>query len=113
MNYPQVIKFSNELVRPAMLKMAKLHQELRYLLSVYDAYGLEAKLAADTTFSDYLEDGSPADGRPPISAGGLRLAMENIRQFLASLEAKDPNNPAQITFLEGVYAMSPFRPLEL
>lgn len=113
MNDPLVIKFSNEQVRPLMLALVKLNQQIEQVLAYYDAWGLDGKLAADTTLSDPLEDGAPLDGRPVITAGGLRLAIQNLRNFHSQLKSTDPRNPKQsISFLQGVYSMAPFIPRE-
>lgn len=111
MNDPQVIRFSNEMLRPVMLDIVRLHMKVRQLIEYYDALGLEAKLAGDLgRFEDYLEDGSPQDGRPPITAGGVVLAVQNIKQFLAQMEHPDPRSKTGLTFVKGAYAMSPFVP---
>ncbi|GIV51267.1 MAG: hypothetical protein KatS3mg038_1788 [Candidatus Kapaibacterium sp.] len=107
MDNPIVIRFSNEHLRPLMNDLASAYHKAKVALQVYEALGLQQYLQHDVgTFQDYLQDGSPHDGRPPISAGGLALIMQNMQGFIAHLEQPDPNTG--MTFVAGVLSVAPF-----
>ncbi|GIV50275.1 MAG: hypothetical protein KatS3mg038_0796 [Candidatus Kapaibacterium sp.] len=110
MNDPVVLKYSNEVLRPLAVDLVKLHQRVEQAIQLAKSWGILQKVAADTTFSDVLEDGAPQDGRPPITAGGLGLFVQNMEQFLSHLKQQDPTTG--LTFIDGVYSVAPFVPRE-
>lgn len=104
MNDPQVVKFCNESLRPTADKLVAALYAATALVQAYDATGIAAKLGTDDTFSNMIEDGSATDGRPPISAGGVKLTVENIRTLLAQLNAVPETGPS---LAQGVISISP------
>lgn len=105
MNTPQVIKFANEGLRPAANNFASAYFAAKSLLSAYDATGMQALLGDDPQFSNMLEDGSESDGRPRISAGGVKLTVENIRALVTQLETVDSGTG--LTLIQGILSISP------
>jgi hypothetical protein len=106
MNNPIVIRFSNERIRPIMVDLASAYWRAKQALQEYDTLGLDALLAHDTTFSDILEDGAPGDGRPPISAGAVRLTVEALRQLVQHVETS--MLPTGKSLIQGATAIAPF-----
>jgi hypothetical protein len=105
MDNPQVIKFCNEGVRVTADKLVAAYQSARALVEAYDATGMAALLGDDQAFSNIIEDGSASDGRPPISAGGVKLTVENIRALLVQLETTE--TPTGLSLVQGILSISP------
>lgn len=105
MNTPQVVRFCNEGLRPSADKLATAYYAAKSLLESYDATGIAASLGNDQTFSDLIEDGSSTDGRPQISAGGVRLTMENIRALITQLEST--HTESGLSLVQGILSISP------
>jgi hypothetical protein len=99
---PEVKKFCNEGLRPAMDRLAAAYLAAKALLTTYDATALAGKIP-DTP--DLVDDDSATDGRPRISCGGVKLSMENLRAMLAQLEAVPPGQP--LSMVQGVFSISP------
>lgn len=104
-NDPEIVKFCNEGLRPAMDQLVRSYNAAKTLVEVYDATGMSAKLPEDETFSDLIEDGSATDGRPRISAGGVRLSVENIRSLLTQLEGTE--TPSGLSLIQAAISISP------
>ncbi len=105
MNDPQVVKFCNEGLRPVADKLVDALYAATALVQSYDATGVSAKLGDDPTFSTIIDDGSLADGRPQISAGGVKLTVENIRGLLAQLNSTQTESG--LSLAAGVISISP------
>jgi hypothetical protein len=99
---PEIIRFANEGLRPAMDRLAAAYLQAKALLSSYDASGLVSKIPPT---ADYLADGSDVDGRPRITAGGVLLSMENLRSLLAHIEQTPEGQP--MSLIAGVLSISP------
>lgn len=105
MENPEVTKFCNEGVRVVADKLAAAYYAAKTLVASYDATGMAAKLGDDKTFSDLIADGSEADGRPRVSAGGVKLTVENIRGLITQLETADSGTG--LTMVQGILSISP------
>lgn len=99
----QVKTFCNSGLRPAMTKLAEAYEAAEKLLRDYDATRLSEILPSE--FDNIIEDGYQSDGRPPISCGGVKLTMENIRGLIAQLNEIDQNTG--LSMIQGVRAISP------
>jgi len=105
MNDPQVVKFCNEGLRVTADKLAIAYLSAKQLLQSYDATGMAAVLGDDPQFTTVIDDGSAQDGRPPITVGGVKLTMENIRGLISQLETADSGTG--LTMVQGILSISP------
>lgn len=102
---PQVVTISNAGVRPAMDRFASAYYAAKQLLDAYDSGRIEAMLPDDPTFSNFIDDGSATDGRPQLSAGGLKAIIANTRALVQQLETKNPESG--LSLIQGVLSVSP------
>lgn len=105
MNDPEVVRFCNEGLRVTADKLAAAYYAAKQLVQAYDATGMSAKLGTDETFSNWIEDGSATDGRPQISAGGVKLTIENVRALITQLETTDAGTG--LSLIQGILSISP------
>ena len=105
MDNPQIVKLCNEGLRPAAYHLAVAYYAAKALVQSYDAIGAAALLGDDNTYSDLVADGSETDGRPRISAGGVKLTIENLRGLISQLETTDSGTG--MTMVQGVLSISP------
>lgn len=98
----KVVRFSDSSLRPLMRKLAEVYFTAKRAVAEYDATGIAAAIPGG--FDDFIVDGSPNDGRPQISCGGVKLAMENVRLFLKQVEETEANG---LSLIAGAMAISP------
>ena len=105
MGNPEVVKFCNEGLRPCATLLGAAYYAAKQLVESYDATGLDAKLGSDPTYSNVIDDGASADGRPAISAGGVKLTITNLRALITQLETTDAGTG--LSLVQGILSISP------
>lgn len=102
---PQVKILSNEGVRPTMNLFAAAYFAGERLLAAYDAQHFAETLPDDPDFSNFIADGSETDGRPPLSVGGLKLTLENVRAITQQLKLVQAGTG--LSMIDGVLSIAP------
>lgn len=80
-NDPTAIKFSNEHVRTLADSLAGVFRDLKVFQAHWEAKGMETLFPAG---GGAIEDGSPADGRTPITADDVRAFRAVVDAFVAA-----------------------------
>ena len=83
---PQAVRFCNETIRPAADKFAGLYYELSRMKRQWIAEGMGAKLPDD---GQVVEDGAPADGRPPADTTKVNAVKVRVVALVDDLEANN------------------------
>ena len=83
---PQAVRFCNETIRQAADKIVGLHYELIRMKQQWVAEGMGAKQPDD---GQVVEDGAPADGRPPLNTTEVNALKDYVLAFTADMEAND------------------------
>lgn len=81
---PQAVKFCNEKIRPSADRYAQLYWVAKIILTEWNAAGM-ATLIPNT--ADVVEDGSPNDGRTPITGAMVNGFKNNLQLLVNDLEA--------------------------
>lgn len=101
MNNPQVNKFLNESARVVMTDLVATFNRARDMVETYDSLKLATLLPNDATV---IVDGRVAEGVTPVTAAGLRLAVENARALVTQLSTKDAKG---VSMIDGARSISP------
>jgi len=91
---PVVINFSNQYLRPSMDTLAGAARTAAALTAIYQAQGIAARCGigvAGTDMTQVIGDGSPQDGRVPISLDLLARIMGGISIMNTWATAADNN----------------------
>jgi hypothetical protein len=81
---PQVIAFLNAKARPLADQIVALSAQAQLLQATAAAQGINAALAAATA-TDSISDGSPQDGRPPMTVQDAIDFLTEVNNALTAL----------------------------
>jgi len=83
---PQAVSFANQYVRTRADQMTRTYYRAKELLDVWDALGLSPKFPNNP--AEIVVDGSPDDGRTPISGQRVQQLVETyLRAVVNDLDA--------------------------
>lgn len=93
-NDPVAVKFSNERVRVSADTLARGYSQAGGILGIWLNQDLATRIPNDPL--NIIEDGSPADGRTPISGEDANMIMEALTAFKNLLEQNASNGKRHI-----------------
>ena len=91
----RAIDFSNQWLRTAADVLARGYSSGSGILSMWQIQQVAALIADDA--AELLADGSPDDGRPPMSGADAHLVIEALQAFKAAFDATASNGQSHIT----------------
>ncbi len=93
-NDPVAVKFSNERIRVSADTLARGYSQAGGILGIWQNQGIGTRIPNDA--ANIIEDGSPADGRTPISGEDANAIIESLSAFKALLEQTASNGKRHI-----------------
>lgn len=83
---PEVIKFSNETIRPMADRLARMFY---FAEGVQDLVSAKPQLLDELLKGGDLKDGAEVDGRPPLTGEQIKTIIEQVNEFVADYRAND------------------------
>jgi hypothetical protein len=83
---PQVVRFSNEVVRPVADRMA---QFFYFAESANDQFNANPDLLKALLSGATIDDGADKDGRPILTADTVKVLFTQVQQFVDDFRAND------------------------
>jgi hypothetical protein len=93
-NDPELINYANTQIRPLCDHLIQASTLIQSVLSLWSARAYANRFPNDNTIA--LEDGSPSDGRPPITSADVNGVIAIALQVVALQSANNNANLAQI-----------------